>query len=55
MLSFCSIPRREGLGVPKSKVAWLTTLSELLGVPLLTAKRSCRPGSLPVAYREVGR
>ena len=45
-------PRREKLVI--LRVACLATSREPLGASLLPAKRSCRPGSLPVAFREMG-
>ena len=46
-------PRHKWL-VKISRGCCLATLIELLGTPL-PAKTSCRPGSLLIAYREVGR
>ena len=54
MLNFCSILVARGWLLQRSRGCCLATLIELLGTPL-PAKTSCRPGSLLVAYREVGR
>ena len=46
-------PRRDGL-VILIPGCCLAALREPLGAPLLLAKRSCRPGCLLIAFREVG-